>query len=53
MSGYVSDTVAFHEQLERDAHFRGKPFRKEDLARKVRLAIDDGEDDSSSTGPPC
>jgi PAS domain S-box-containing protein len=51
MSGYVRETVAFHEQLERDAHFLAKPFRKEDLARKLRLAIDDGEADASSTRP--
>ena len=44
MSGYVRDTAAFHEQLERDAHFLGKPFRKEELAQKVRLALDDGKD---------
>lgn len=48
MSGYVRDTVAFHEQLERDAHFLGKPFRKEELAHKVRLALDDGEDNPPS-----
>ena len=28
MSGYVRDTVAFHEQLERDAHFLGKAFQQ-------------------------
>jgi PAS domain S-box-containing protein len=49
MSGYVRDTVAFHEQLERDAQFLGKPFRKEELARKVRLALDDGEELSPVT----
>jgi CheY-like chemotaxis protein len=48
MSGYVRDTVAFHEQLERDAHFLGKPFRREELAHKVRLALDDGEDNRPS-----
>ena len=39
MSGYIRDTVAFHEQLEQDAHFLAKPFRKEELARKLRLAL--------------
>ncbi len=43
MSGHVRDTVTFHEQLQRDAHFLAKPFRKEELAHKVRLALDDGE----------
>jgi PAS domain S-box-containing protein len=44
MSGYVRDTVAFHEQLEQDAHFLAKPFRKEDLARKLRLAMGSSDD---------
>jgi CheY-like chemotaxis protein len=43
MSGYVRDTAAFHEQLEQDAHFLAKPFSKEDLARKLRLALGSGE----------
>jgi len=43
MSGYIRDTLAFHEQLERDAHFLGKPFRKDELAHKVRLALDNGK----------
>ena len=43
MSGYVRETVAFQEQLERDAHFLGKPFRAEDLAQKLRLVLGDRE----------
>jgi DNA-binding NtrC family response regulator len=43
MSGHVRNRVAFQEQLERDAHFLAKPFRKEELAQKVRLALDGGE----------
>ena len=39
MSGYVRDTVAFREQLERDAHFLSKPFRKQELAEKLRAAL--------------
>jgi PAS domain S-box-containing protein len=42
MSGHVRDTAGFQEQLQRDAHFLPKPFRKEDLARMVRFALDDG-----------
>jgi CheY-like chemotaxis protein len=42
MSGHVRDTAGFHEQLQRDAHFLPKPFRKEELARIVRLALDNG-----------
>jgi len=42
MSGHIQDTAGFHEQLQRDAHFLPKPFRKEELARIVRFALDDG-----------
>ena len=43
MSGYVRDTVAFHEELGHDAHFLPKPFRKDELAQKVRLALGSSE----------
>jgi CheY-like chemotaxis protein len=39
MSGHVRDTVAFHEELQQDAHFLAKPFRKTELAQKVRVAL--------------
>ena len=39
MSGHVRDMVAFHEQLEQDAQFLAKPFRKAELAQKLRLAL--------------
>jgi nitrogen-specific signal transduction histidine kinase/ActR/RegA family two-component response regulator len=39
MSGYVRDIIAFQEQLEGKAHFLEKPFRKEQLAEKLRLAL--------------
>ena len=39
MSGHVRDTVAFHEQLQQDAQFLAKPFRKAELAQKLRLAL--------------
>ena len=39
MSGHVRDTVAFHEQLQQDAHFLAKPFRKAELAHKIRVAL--------------
>jgi PAS domain S-box-containing protein len=39
MSGHVRDTAAFHEQLQQDAHFLAKPFRKAELAQKLRLAL--------------
>ena len=39
MSGHVRDTVAFHEELKQDAHFLQKPFRKAELAHKLRVAL--------------
>jgi PAS domain S-box-containing protein len=39
MSGHVRDTVAFDEQLQQDAQFLAKPFRKAELAQKLRLAL--------------
>src|SRR5215510_1167449 len=44
MSGHVRDTVAFDEQLEQEAHFLAKPFRKSELARKLQLAMGGSED---------
>jgi PAS domain S-box-containing protein len=43
MSGHVRDTVAFHEQLQHDAHFLAKPFRKAELAHKLRVALGSAE----------
>jgi len=40
VSGYVRDVAAINEQLQEDAHFLAKPFRKAELAEKVRLALD-------------
>ena len=41
MSGHVRDTAAFREQLERDARFIGKPFKRQDLAEALRATLDD------------
>jgi len=41
MSGHVRDAAAFREELERDARFIGKPFRKQDLAETLRAILDD------------
>ena len=41
MSGHVRDTEAFREQLERDARFIGKPFKRQDLAEALRATLDD------------
>jgi PAS domain S-box-containing protein len=43
MSGYVPDGVAFPGQLELNEFFLSKPFRKEELAQRLRLALDSGE----------
>jgi CheY-like chemotaxis protein len=41
MSGHVRDTATLNEQLERDARFIGKPFKKQDLAEVLRATLDD------------
>jgi len=41
VSGYVRDVAAINEQLQEDAHFLAKPFRKAELAEKVRTALDE------------
>jgi len=43
MSGHVRDTAAFREELERNARFIGKPFKKQDLAEIVRATLDHRE----------
>jgi len=40
MSGYTADVIAHHGVLEKDVHFIQKPFTKNDLARKLREAIE-------------
>jgi two-component system cell cycle sensor histidine kinase/response regulator CckA len=40
MSGYIDDAIAHHGVLEKGTHFIQKPFRPQDLARKVRKVLD-------------
>jgi signal transduction histidine kinase/ActR/RegA family two-component response regulator len=40
MSGYTSNVIAHHGVLDEDVHFIQKPFRKDDLARKIMEVID-------------
>ena len=40
MSGYTADIVADHGVLEPGVHFIQKPFSPEDLATKIREALD-------------
>ena len=41
MSGYTADVIAHHGVLDEGIHFIQKPFSLEDLAEKVREALDD------------
>jgi PAS domain S-box-containing protein len=47
MSGHVRDAAAFREELERDARFIGKPFKKQDLAEMLRATLDDASHGAS------
>jgi len=40
MSGYTADVIAQRGVLEEDVAFIGKPFNRDDLARKVREVLD-------------
>ena len=40
MSGHVRDTAAFREELERDARFIAKPFKKQELAEMLRATLE-------------
>jgi len=41
MSGYTANVIAHHGVLDEGIHFMQKPFSFEDLAEKVRQALDD------------
>lgn len=41
MSGYTADVIAHRGVLEEGVHFIQKPFSKQDLARKIRAALDE------------
>jgi CheY-like chemotaxis protein len=40
MSGYTEDAIMHHGRLDADAELLQKPFRRADLARAVRRALD-------------
>lgn len=42
MSGYTANVIAPHGVLEAGVHFVQKPFSREELANKVRAALDEG-----------
>jgi hypothetical protein len=39
MSGYTEDAILHHGRLDQGVHFIQKPFRKQDLARKMRETL--------------
>ena len=40
MSGYTADVIAHHGVLDGGVHFVQKPFSREEMAAKVREALD-------------
>jgi len=42
MTGYTEDTIIYQGWAEGDVHLLQKPFRRADLARAVRNALDNG-----------
>jgi CheY-like chemotaxis protein len=40
MSGYTADVIAHHQVLDKEVQFLQKPFSKEELAARVRSALD-------------
>jgi len=51
MSGYTADIIARQGALDADIHFIQKPFSTQDLADKVRLALD--RELETSARPPA
>ncbi|WP_366658125.1 PAS domain-containing protein [Fodinicurvata sp. EGI_FJ10296] len=40
-SGYTENTIFHHGRLDRGVHLLGKPYRRQDLALKVRAVLDE------------
>jgi len=39
-SGYTEDSIVNHGKLDAGVHFLSKPFRRQELAVKIREALD-------------
>jgi CheY-like chemotaxis protein len=48
-SGYSANTIAVDDQSRFAKHLLRKPYRQEELARRVRTVLDEGETDSIKT----
>ena len=53
MSGYARDALSQDGQLDSDVLLLAKPFRRADLAKIVRLALDGAGGPSRRTAPPA
>jgi nitrogen-specific signal transduction histidine kinase len=42
-SGYTENAIVHHGRLDRGVHLLGKPYRRQELAAKVRKVLDEGE----------
>ena len=42
-SGYTENAIVHHGRLDRGVHLLNKPYRRSDLAAKVRFVIDEGK----------
>ena len=40
-SGYTENAIVHHGRLDRGVHLINKPYRRRDLARKLRIVLDE------------